>query len=366
MRAALLLVACGLLNGYVSLAAKGLANRPRPSTMLAPVPQTSFPSGHAFETMAGWLALLAFVLPMMSWAVGRVAIAVSALCLVLVGISRVALNVHYPSDVLAGWALAYLYVLVCLCVSALRPKPVARWAFRRSRAVTQPGLKLDLTLRSVSPDDGMHAPTASSAVRCGVLLWVSLVLAPVGSAAPAVTSAGTPWFANSVGNATQVVSVVSTGGSNATMDIYQRTAAGWQALRTGIPTHVGSAGMAPQAKSGVPATPMGVYSLDSAFGTAPNPGTGLPYTQVAGPTTGGAATTIARPSTDAGLPEGAVPVQYGRQREPADPAVQARGRDGRQQEQDPGRRRRVLLPHHRRRNPPRVAWRSTMLSWCRS
>jgi L,D-peptidoglycan transpeptidase YkuD (ErfK/YbiS/YcfS/YnhG family) len=79
-----------------------------------------------------------------------------------------------------------------------------------------------------------------------------------------------------------VVSVVSTGGSNATMDIYQHTAAGWQALRTGVPTHVGSAGMAPQAKSGVPATPMGVYSLDAAFGTAPNPGTGLPYTQVGG------------------------------------------------------------------------------------
>jgi L,D-peptidoglycan transpeptidase YkuD (ErfK/YbiS/YcfS/YnhG family) len=105
------------------------------------------------------------------------------------------------------------------------------------------------------------------------LIWASLTLAPVGGAA-------TPWFANSVGNATQVVSVVSTGGSNATMDIYQRTAAGWEALQSGIPTHVGSAGMAPQAKSGVPATPMGVYTLDSAFGTAPNPGGGLPYTQV--------------------------------------------------------------------------------------
>ena len=104
--------------------------------------------------------------------------------------------------------------------------------------------------------------------------------APKGNAAPAVAAAGTPWFASLVGNATQVVSVVSTGGSNATMDIYQRDATGWQALRTGVPTHVGSAGMAPQAKSNVPATPMGVYTLDSAFGTAANPGTGLPYTQV--------------------------------------------------------------------------------------
>ncbi|AYE93929.1 hypothetical protein C0J29_03105 [Mycobacterium paragordonae] len=101
-----------------------------------------------------------------------------------------------------------------------------------------------------------------------------------GLSAPVAGAAGNPWFANSVGNATQVVSVVSTGGSNAKMDIYQRTAAGWQPLKTGIPTHVGSAGMAPQAKSGYPATPMGVYSLDSAFGTAPNPGGGLPYTQV--------------------------------------------------------------------------------------
>ncbi len=54
----------------------------------------------------------------------------------------------------------------------------------------------------------------------------------------------------------------------------------WQPLKTDIPTHVGSEGMAPQAKSEVPATPMGVFSLDSAFGTAPNPGGGLPYTQV--------------------------------------------------------------------------------------
>jgi L,D-peptidoglycan transpeptidase YkuD (ErfK/YbiS/YcfS/YnhG family) len=99
-------------------------------------------------------------------------------------------------------------------------------------------------------------------------------------AAPAGHAANVPWFANAVGNATQVVSVVSTGGSNARMDIFQRTAAGWQPLKTGIPTHVGSAGMAPQAKSEVPATPMGVYTLDSAFGTAPNPGGALPYTQV--------------------------------------------------------------------------------------
>ena len=126
--AALLLLACGLLNGFVTAAAKVLANRPRPPTMLVAISQTSFPSGHALETTASLLALLAVVLPLMSATKGRIALTVSALVLVVVGISRVALNVHYPSDVLAGWALGYLYVLVCLAL--LRPKPLPRWAFR--------------------------------------------------------------------------------------------------------------------------------------------------------------------------------------------------------------------------------------------
>ncbi|OBA63768.1 hypothetical protein A5647_04145 [Mycobacterium sp. 1100029.7] len=138
-RAALLLVACGPLNGFVTVAAKGLADRPRPSTMLVPVPQTSFPSGHALETMAAVLALLAFVLPMLPQVATRVAVALSALLLVLVGVSRVALNVHYPSDVLAGWSLGYLYVL--LCVTVFSPKPLPRWAIRWSQRRDPTGAK---------------------------------------------------------------------------------------------------------------------------------------------------------------------------------------------------------------------------------
>lgn len=171
---------------------------------------------------------------------------------------------------------------------------------------------------------------------------VAVVLAPVSLAVV------NPWFANSVGNATQVVSVVGTGGSTAKMDVYQRTAAGWQPLKTGITTHIGSAGMAPEAKSGYPATPMGVYSLDSAFGTAPNPGGGLPYTQV-GPNHWWSGDDNSPTFNSMQVSEVPVPVQHGRQREPANPAVQAFGRDGRQQGQGPRQRLRVLLSHHRRR-----------------
>jgi membrane-associated phospholipid phosphatase len=116
VRAALLLLACAPLNGFVTMAAKGLANRPRPPSMLVAAPSTSFPSGHALEATAALLALLTFLLPMMSRSMGRVAIAITAVSLALVGIARVALNVHYPSDVLAGWSLGYLYFLVCLMV----------------------------------------------------------------------------------------------------------------------------------------------------------------------------------------------------------------------------------------------------------
>lgn len=99
-------------------------------------------------------------------------------------------------------------------------------------------------------------------------------------AAPVTSADYTPWFARSVGNAAQVISVVGVGGSSAKMDVWQRTAAGWQPVAAGIPAHIGEAGMTPQSKDGYPATPMGVFSLDYVFGTAPPPGGGLQYVQV--------------------------------------------------------------------------------------
>ena len=109
-----------------------------------------------------------------------------------------------------------------------------------------------------------------------------LALLAVAAGAPASAAPGTgqqPWFAQRVGAATQVLSVVGTGGSKAKMDVWQRDASGWQAIGTGIDTFIGSAGMAPEAREGARATPMGVFSLDFAFGTQPSPGGGLTYYQ---------------------------------------------------------------------------------------
>jgi membrane-associated phospholipid phosphatase len=128
VRSALFVLACATFSGLVTTGAKSLAGRPRPVTALVAESSTSFPSGHALETTAGVLALLTVVLPMISRAgfmKGRAAVVICGLVaagwLGIVGAARVALNVHHPSDVIAGWALGYLYFLLCLWI--FRPSP---------------------------------------------------------------------------------------------------------------------------------------------------------------------------------------------------------------------------------------------------
>ncbi|WP_299562727.1 L,D-transpeptidase family protein [uncultured Mycolicibacterium sp.] len=98
--------------------------------------------------------------------------------------------------------------------------------------------------------------------------------------APTAHAGYTPWFARSVGAATQVISVVGVGGSSAKVDVWQRTARGWQPVGAGIPAFIGAKGMSPNHFDGSMMTPMGIYTLDFAFGTEPDPGSGLPYVQV--------------------------------------------------------------------------------------
>lgn len=132
LRAALVLAfACGPLNELATAGAKALVGRPRPATMLVAAASTSFPSGHALEATAALLAGLCFFFPMTSRTIRRVAVAVVVVSVPAVGVSRVALNVHYPSDVLAGWSLGYLYFLLCLLI--FRPARPQAGSPRRAR-----------------------------------------------------------------------------------------------------------------------------------------------------------------------------------------------------------------------------------------
>lgn len=90
---------------------KLLFHRDRPSLWHPSVIETgfSFPSGHSMLSMA---LVLCIVLILWKTRYKWVAIISGALIVVVVGLSRLYLGVHYPSDVLAGWCVSTAWVLV--------------------------------------------------------------------------------------------------------------------------------------------------------------------------------------------------------------------------------------------------------------
>lgn len=114
LRVALFLVISVELSGLVIEVAKQIADRPRPPTALVWALSTAFPSGHAVGVMVGVLALLTIALPLTRRPLRTWLIVLGAVVVIAIGIGRVVLNVHHPSDVLAGWALGYAYFVACL------------------------------------------------------------------------------------------------------------------------------------------------------------------------------------------------------------------------------------------------------------
>ncbi|MCB0950368.1 MAG: phosphatase PAP2 family protein [Mycobacterium sp.] len=122
VRIAMFLVISVELSGLVTEIAKALADRPRPATAMVTAYGTSFPSGHALGVIVAVLALLTVALPVVcTWRRGWL-IALGVGVVVAIGAGRVVLNVHHPSDVIAGWSLGYAYFVACvLMVPPLRP-----------------------------------------------------------------------------------------------------------------------------------------------------------------------------------------------------------------------------------------------------
>jgi membrane-associated phospholipid phosphatase len=92
-----------LLNSTV----KTLVDRARPvlPEPVAHAPGFSFPSGHAQSAMVSYCVLLLVFLPVLRGYWRRIAVAGAIVMVLTIGFSRVALGVHYVSDVLAGYAL---------------------------------------------------------------------------------------------------------------------------------------------------------------------------------------------------------------------------------------------------------------------
>lgn len=89
--------------------------RPELEPHLVLVKTSSFPSGHATSSMIFYLTL-ALALTMNSRR-HRFAAAGAILLSLLIGTSRVMLGVHWPSDVIGGWAFGMLWVIVTFGLS---------------------------------------------------------------------------------------------------------------------------------------------------------------------------------------------------------------------------------------------------------
>ena len=117
--ALLVLVAVGGGQILSSLLKLGI-DRPRPELVphLAEVYTLSFPSGHAMMSAVTYLTLGSMLAGMAPGNATRIyVLGVAVLITLMVGVSRIYLGVHWPSDVLAGWCAGFAWAMLCWLVA---------------------------------------------------------------------------------------------------------------------------------------------------------------------------------------------------------------------------------------------------------
>ncbi|HEY2584179.1 MAG TPA: phosphatase PAP2 family protein [Tepidisphaeraceae bacterium] len=120
-RGTALLMTVAVVGGLVIASViKHFVDRPRPPRQFqaAYVFTASYPSGHSALSAVTYLTLGALLAQVVDRRVLKLYIlGIAALVTFLVGMSRVYLGVHWPTDVLAGWTVGLVWALVCLIVA---------------------------------------------------------------------------------------------------------------------------------------------------------------------------------------------------------------------------------------------------------
>nr|WP_230414945.1 phosphatase PAP2 family protein [Micromonospora tarapacensis] len=115
-----------LLGGLLGPLLKLLVGRHRPDLAdpVAEAPGLAFPSGHALNAVLAAGVLVVVFLPRAGdRSTARLAVRLGALLIALVtGLSRIALGVHWTSDVLAGWLLGVAVVAATSTAFAVWPR----------------------------------------------------------------------------------------------------------------------------------------------------------------------------------------------------------------------------------------------------
>ncbi len=126
IRIGLLLMISAGLNSVVKL----LCHQPRPYWYdlrvkgLAEESSFGVPSGHAQNSVVVWGGIASWIHKPWAW-VGAI------LIILMIGLSRLYLGVHFPTDVLAGWLLGMLILIIYLWLE----RPVKEWMLQQSTGV---------------------------------------------------------------------------------------------------------------------------------------------------------------------------------------------------------------------------------------
>lgn len=110
-------------------------HRTRPDAFFGTLPNSySFPSGHALVSFCFYAVLAGLIAYRVKSMAIKIGVGVAAALLVTaIGFSRIYLGVHYPSDVLAGYLAATVWVSTMLAADRVRKKAVVRIKNRRGR-----------------------------------------------------------------------------------------------------------------------------------------------------------------------------------------------------------------------------------------
>jgi membrane-associated phospholipid phosphatase len=129
LKLALYLAITTAAGGAINHALKTLMRRERPADAFVPIPESfAFPSGHTFGSIVcyGMCAYVLMRLAPRRWDAPIIAIACALV--LLIGMSRVVIGVHFPGDVIGGFAAGGAWLALCI--------GTAEMARRRSVDVT--------------------------------------------------------------------------------------------------------------------------------------------------------------------------------------------------------------------------------------
>lgn len=110
---ALFVVGVAFGNG-VNVFVKKLVERPRPP-FSGEIHSTSFPSGHAMVSFILFMLMTYFIFRHVKSKAAKTGAAIFSIVIVLlIGLSRPVLQVHYPTDVVSGYLLGYIWSVLVI------------------------------------------------------------------------------------------------------------------------------------------------------------------------------------------------------------------------------------------------------------